>query len=445
MSEIGGSASIARPAFLAAVLLAVAACSAGSSDASTLLSDSTTVPAGGIGPTDATDAAATAVDGVEIGGDAAAPADTAASTVETATTARQSPDRARPDRDDDPADDAVDAPDDTDPVTVDDTASTTTGAPAPTSTTEPPIDAADPDCVVRATADTSLESAVRGLTTDLDTPDGDLDIVGLWVENRFADTVRPGDLIDVCVGNGVDDVDGGDLDVTDAEIDAARSATIERQQTRLNELFADLGTGDIAVDGQSGDRTGQRLCGARLMLGLTPSMADMLPGTIEQATLFATEALPTPFDHDADDERWILIDRTCQLLFAGTGSNTVYAFPTSTGEEGFETRLQDRARAIRFNPAVENGGWHDSSEFPVGVDNPLNGNMYKPLYFDLGQAIHGATHVPPVPDSKGCARLRVGDHDRLLAWVGLADAQEETWRRDDLTIEVSVQGDFIDR
>ncbi|MEM9042737.1 MAG: hypothetical protein AAGD33_22870, partial [Actinomycetota bacterium] len=103
MSEIGGSASIARPAFLAAVLLVLAACSAGSSDASTLLPDSMTATSGDTG---SADSAATAVDDAAIGGDAAAPtADTAASTVEIATTARQSPDRARPDRsDDDPAD-----------------------------------------------------------------------------------------------------------------------------------------------------------------------------------------------------------------------------------------------------------------------------------------------------------------------------------------------------
>lgn len=55
----------------------------------------------------------------------------------------------------------------------------------------------------------------------------------------------------------------------------------------------------------------------------------------------------------------------------GSGPNTTFVFPTSTGSEGFETRDQDRADAFRFNPALDNGGWHDSSEFPVGVDNPL--------------------------------------------------------------------------
>ena len=43
---------------------------------------------------------------------------------------------------------------------------------------------------------------------------------------------------------------------------------------------------------------------------------------------------------------------------------------------------------FRYDPATDNGGWHDSASYPVEVDNPLNGNMYKPLYFnDDGQAI----------------------------------------------------------
>ena len=37
--------------------------------------------------------------------------------------------------------------------------------------------------------------------------------------------------------------------------------------------------------------------------------------------------------------------------------------------------------------------------------------MYKPLYFDNGQAIHGANTVPTSPASHGCARLRVHDQE----------------------------------
>jgi hypothetical protein len=332
------------------------------------------------------------------------------------------------------------------------TTSTTTATPStatPTSTTEPspssllPDSVVEPDCVVRA-AGTSFEQ----VATDLAAVSG-VAVTGeqLWIENGFADAVTVGDLVDTCQGNGLNDIDGSENPPpNDAAINGARADNVERQQRKLNELFANVGSGDLATDGDSGALTGQRLCGARLGLGLDTSTADMAPGSTEEATLMSASKLSIPTSVVADEsERWIVIDRTCQLLFAGTGAALTFAFNTSTGTEGFETRLQDRAPAFRFNPAVDNGGWHNSSEFPVGVDNPRNGNMYKPLYFDLGQAIHGANYVPPVPDSKGCARLRVGDHDQLVSWIGLADAPGETWRKSEMDVTITVQGEFTAR
>jgi hypothetical protein len=332
------------------------------------------------------------------------------------------------------------------------TTSTTEPSPStvtPTSTTEPspssllPDSVVEPACVMRSTG-TSFEQ----VATDLAAVSG-VAVTGeqLWIENGFADAVTVGDLIDTCDGNGLNDIDGSENPPpNDAAVNAARAGNVERQQRKLNELFADVGSGDLATDGDSGALTGQRLCGARLGLGLDTSTADMAPGSTEEATLMSASKLSIPTSVVADEsERWIVIDRTCQLLFAGTGTALTFAFNTSTGTEGFETRLQDRAPAFRFNPAVDNGGWHNSSEFPVGVDNPRNGNMYKPLYFDLGQAIHGANYVPPVPDSKGCARLRVGDQNQLVSWIGLADAPGETWRKSEMDVTITVQGEFTTR
>ncbi len=275
---------------------------------------------------------------------------------------------------------------------------------------------------------------------------GTLDVVGLWLENGQIDAIAAGGFVDICIGNVVNDINGEPRAQIDDVIRAsAIAANVERQQGKLNELFAGLGIADLDVDGMSGPRTRQRLCAARLALGLNPVIADMAPGSSEQATLFAATVLPTPASTATESERWVLIDRTCQIMFVGARDQTVFVFPTSTGSEGFETRDQDRAEAFRFNPALDNGGWHDSSEFPVGVDNPLNGNLYKPLYFDLGQAIHGANNVPPTPASKGCARLSVADHDSLITWLGLDTATGETWRKSEMNVTVNVQGVFIPR
>ncbi len=314
----------------------------------------------------------------------------------------------------------------------------TTTAPSTTTTLPEPLDVFAPDCVVVAEAAASLEL--------IGASNGVVDVVGLWFENGQVDTVDAGQLVDVCPANGINDIDGQSRPlVDDVTARSAIAANVERQQSKLNELFAGSGIADLDVDGVSGPRTGQRLCAARLAFGLATTIADMAPGSNEQAVLFAATGLPTPASSATASERWVLIDRTCQIMFIGAGAETQFIFPTSTGSEGFETRIQDRAEAFRFNPALDNGGWHDSSEYPVGVDNPLNGNLYKPLYFDLGQAIHGANNVPPTPASKGCARLSVADQNTFIAWLGLDTATGETWRKSEMNVTVNVQGDFVTR
>ena len=69
--------------------------------------------------------------------------------------------------------------------------------------------------------------------------------------------------------------------------------------------------------------------------------------------------------------------------------------------------------------------------------------MYKPLYFDRGQAIHGANTVPTSPASHGCARLRVGDQDALVSWLGLDDQSRELWNGiDRIGFTVSIVGRY---
>ena len=138
----------------------------------------------------------------------------------------------------------------------------------------------------------------------------------------------------------------------------------------------------------------------------------------------ALGSLPMPPTAPTGYGRWALIDQTCQVMFVGEGSSrVVFVFPTSTGRADFPTRSQQASAVFRYDPAANNGGWHDSTQFPASVDNPLNGNMYKPLYFDRGQAIHGALNVPTTPASHGCVRLRVGDQDKLVSWLGLQGAR----------------------
>jgi hypothetical protein len=216
------------------------------------------------------------------------------------------------------------------------------------------------------------------------------------------------------------------------------------QQDKLNQLFYGLGLPGLTLDGESGRLTEQQLCAARVALNLPVSRADLAPGSLEEYVLMTAPSLPIPPMAPVHAGRWVLIDKTCQVMFVGEGSNRlVFVFQTSTGEPGYETRDQNASRVFRFNPARDNDGWHNSFDFPVPGDNPLNGNMYMPIYFDGGQAIHGANNVPTSPRSKGCARLRVENQDRLVDWLGLRAFEVPVWNAPDLLdLTVSVQGSY---
>jgi hypothetical protein len=295
-----------------------------------------------------------------------------------------------------------------------------------------------PECVYAVVSGDSL-----GKITD-SYDDETITVANVRAENNIeGETIYPGQLLDICVDNGLDDISGSERGRNAAVLETEGQAAVKAQQEKLNELFAGLGIRDLLVDGISGPVTRQRLCAARLGLGLPVSLTDMEPGSDEEKWMMNSASLSVPFTSAAQSPRWILIDRTCQIMFVGTGADELnYVFPTSTGEEGYETRDQDRSRAFRFDPALDNGGWHNSTDYPVEVDNPLNGNMYKPLYFDGGQAIHGANNVPTSPQSKGCARLRPSDQDTLIGWLGLADADGPTNSADRINVTVNVQGDY---
>jgi hypothetical protein len=270
------------------------------------------------------------------------------------------------------------------------------------------------------------------------TDDESVTLEALLEENRLVETdvIHPDQELDICIGNDVDDVTGASRLPPGPE-------AVMAQQHQLNELFASYSLPELLVDGVSGPLTRQALCAARMGLGLEVNITNMSEDSPEEDALFAAESFSIPNGAATWANRWILIDETCQIIFTGEGSERIVdVFPTSTGEPGFPTHNVQALRAYRFDPALDNDGWHDSANFPSAVDNPLNGNMYKPLYFNGGQAIHGANVVPPDPRSKGCARMLPWHQDRLLAWLGLDDVTDATWRADQIDVTVTVQGDY---
>jgi hypothetical protein len=317
------------------------------------------------------------------------------------------------------------------------TTTATTEAPA-TTTTIPTLDVFDPACVVPVAPGDSLGAIASAQADEIVTS------ATIQAENGLPnDLIVPDQLLDVCIDNGLNDITGEQrLERNPAIVAAETFASVTAQQAKLNELLVPYGFPEMTVDGASGPVTRRALCVSRLALGLPVSRADMATASPEEAVLLAATALPVPPEVGTDG-RWIFIDLTCQVLLTGEGPDVlVNVFPTSTGEPGYETRLQERTRAFRFDPALDNGGWHESTDWPVPEDNPLNGNMYKPLYFDNGQAIHGANNVPTSPQSKGCARLKPANQDRLVAWLGLDTLGGGTYSKDRIGVTVTVRGGY---
>ncbi len=339
------------------------------------------------------------------------------------------------------------------PTATTPTATTERPKPTTTTTTAPPLDVENPPCVRAIQRGDSLSVLADRVRRETVT------VKSLQRENGITnpDSIAAGDYLDICVKNKINDITGEKRKPPPPPTTTTTTAPpttvpgggtnfgsgVVAQQQKLNELFAGKGIAELTTDGDSGRYTQQQLCAARVALGMPVNRNDMTPGGSEEQALMAAGDLPIPEGAPTSASRWALIDRTCQVMFVGAGSRGVrFVFGTSTGEAGHETRLQDGSQVFRYDPARKNGGWHDSTSYPVAADNPLNGNMYKPLYFDNGQAIHGAGNVPTDPQSKGCVRLRVEHQDVLIGWLGLSDVPSPVWSTSDINLAVSVAGAY---
>ena len=226
-------------------------------------------------------------------------------------------------------------------------APTTSAAPETTTTTEPAPRFYDEACVVVIEPNDTLVGIVERLD------DGEtINRVSLRAENALLDErLTPGDTLDVCPGNGVDDATGAErLDASEELVAAAVSTNVEVQQMKLNQLFADIGARELVVDGVAGPVTRQRLCAARLALGLEVSTAEMVAGSAEERILLAAPELPPPPMATVDQDRWLLIDQTCQFMFVGAVDQLVFGFPTSTGEAGHPNQIEQSGAGISVRP-----------------------------------------------------------------------------------------------
>ena len=131
-------------------------------------------------------------------------------------------------------------------------------------------------------------------------------------------------------------------------------------------------------------------------------------GALSRADLKALLTAAAPVPTGLQGERHIEVDLSRQVLFLFAADGSVETIvPVSTGNDKryFQDGKWQVARTVR-------GDFRVLRKINGVREAPL-GNLYYPMYFYEGWAIHGSNAVPPEPASHGCVRIPRGA-DRML-------------------------------
>jgi lipoprotein-anchoring transpeptidase ErfK/SrfK len=166
--------------------------------------------------------------------------------------------------------------------------------------------------------------------------------------------------------------------------------TVRKLQERLAELGYDVGT----PDGNWGARTTYSLMAFQKVEGLSVDGQD---GPQTQAAL-ATASPPGPMVPGGAPNR-IEIDVARQVLFHWVNGSLARILPVSTGNN--ESYCVDGECSVAVTP----GGSFRIGRKAVGLEVAPLGELWWPMYFNGGIAIHGSPSVPAYPASHGCIRI----------------------------------------
>ncbi|MDQ6726264.1 MAG: L,D-transpeptidase family protein [Actinomycetota bacterium] len=184
-------------------------------------------------------------------------------------------------------------------------------------------------------------------------------------------------------------------DTTTSTAPAQKSATASVPQVMaLQQRLADLGYDVGTPDGQWGARTTYSLMAFQKVEGLTRDGTD---GPETEAAL-AKASKPGPMVPNGAPTR-IEIDVARQVLFFWQNGSLARILPVSTGSG--EHYCVDGACDTALTP----GGTFRIGRKAVGLEVSPLGELWWPMYFNGGIAIHGSPSIPAYPASHGCIRI----------------------------------------
>jgi len=175
-----------------------------------------------------------------------------------------------------------------------------------------------------------------------------------------------------------------------APVEVVSSAEVRAVQERLAELGYDVGT----ADGRFGGRTSYAVMAFQKMEGLSRT------GDIDAELVAALQVAgpPGPMVPGGPSTR-VEIDLNRQVLIFWSGGALTRILPVSSGNG--EEYCVDGECDIAVTPP----GSFRIGRKAEGLEVAPLGELWWPMYFNGGIAIHGSPSVPPYPASHGCIRI----------------------------------------
>jgi peptidoglycan hydrolase-like protein with peptidoglycan-binding domain len=198
---------------------------------------------------------------------------------------------------------------------------------------------------------------------------------------------------------------------------------IEILQDRLRELSFDPGP----TDGYFGDQTVRSVWAfEKLVLGLPreDSSAVVTPAAWER---LHADVTIVPRRQRSGTHVEVYLPEQAAAVFTDGVAVLVTHVSSGTGDEWCDevtidnddgTQTTKGICGISFTP----GGVYHFERKIDGWRNAALGRLYKPVYFNYGIAIHGATNVPNRPASRGCVRTPMHIAEYFPDLVSIGDA-----------------------
>ncbi|MEO8648362.1 MAG: L,D-transpeptidase family protein [Acidobacteriota bacterium] len=180
----------------------------------------------------------------------------------------------------------------------------------------------------------------------------------------------------------------GAIFLVTGSVEAQRLSTLQAEK-----LLSGMGYWLTRADGRADASTRHAIMAFQKVEGLKRT------GTLDASTARAllTASRPQP---KYTGDRHIEVDITRQVLFVVDADGRVtHILPVSSGsgKKYFDQGMWQTARTPR-------GAMNIGAKIN-GVRRAPLGNLYYPMYFAGGVAIHGSNSIPATPQSHGCVRI----------------------------------------